>query len=75
MAYIKQDPIPPEKPPTLREATRMVASPGGFLGRKSDGDPGTKSLWLGLQRVDDLAGMWRVLMAYAQSNRAKQTYG
>lgn len=75
VAYIKQDPIPPEKPPTLREATRMVASPGGFLGRKSDGDPGTKSLWLGLQRVDDLAGMWRVLMAYAQSNRAKQTYG
>ena len=42
------------KPPTLREATRMVASLGGFLGRKSDGDPGTKSLWLGLQRVDDL---------------------
>lgn len=79
VAYIKQDPVPPDKPPTLREATRMVASLGGFLGRKSDGDPGTKSLWVGLQRVDDLAGMWRVLMAYTQSNRkppdAKPTYG
>jgi len=79
VAYIKQDTIPPEAPPTLREATRMVASLGGFLGRKCDGDPGTKSLWLGLQRVDDLAGMWRVLMAYVQSNHkpphTKPTYG
>ena len=79
VAYIKQDPVPPDKPPTLREATRMVAGLGGFLGRKSDGDPGTKSLWIGLQRLDDLAGMWRVLMAYTQSNRkpsdAKPTYG
>nr|MCH9826177.1 hypothetical protein [Gammaproteobacteria bacterium] len=26
---------------------------GGFLGRKSDGEPGVKTLWLGLQRVAD----------------------
>ena len=28
--------------PTLREAVRRVASLGGFLGRKSDGEPGRK---------------------------------
>ncbi len=61
-AYKTQDPIPPDQPPTLREATRMVASLGGFLGRKGDGEPGTKTLWLGLQRLDDITYMWQVFM-------------
>ena len=39
----------------------MVASLGGFLGRNSDGEPGTKSLWLGLQRLDDITTMWKVM--------------
>jgi len=43
-AYAKNDPIPPAEPPTLRTASMMVASLGGFLGRKCDGEPGTKSL-------------------------------
>ena len=62
LAYIKQDPVPPPEPPPLREAVRMVATLGGFLGRKCDGEPGTKSLWLGLQRLDDMTAMWKVLM-------------
>jgi hypothetical protein len=39
----------------------MVASLGGFLGRKADGEPGTQALWLGLQRLDDLAVMYLVM--------------
>jgi len=66
-AYVTQDPKPPEKPPTLREAMRMVATLGGFLGRKGDGQPGTKSLWLGLQRLDDLSSMWKLLTAIPNS--------
>ena len=31
------------------------ATLGGFLGRKGDGEPGAKTLWLGLQRVMDFA--------------------
>jgi hypothetical protein len=65
-AYITRNPTPPEKAPTLREAMRMVASLGGFLGRKSDGEPGTKSLWLGLQRLDDITAMWKVMMSFVQ---------
>ena len=33
----------------------MIARLGGFLGRKGDGEPGAKTLWLGLQRVMDFA--------------------
>lgn len=59
--YITQNPVPPKKKPTLREATRAVASLGGFLGRRGDGEPGTKCLWLGLQRLDDLTAMWKIM--------------
>ncbi len=62
MAYKFQNPIPPENPPTLREAIHLLAGLGGFLGRKGDGEPGTKSCWLGLQRLDDLTAMWNIMM-------------
>jgi len=63
VAYKTQNPIPPEKPPKLREAIHMVASLGGFLGRKSDGEPGTQTLWLGLQRLDDITEMWKIFIS------------
>jgi hypothetical protein len=68
VAHITQNPKLSDHPPTLREAMRMVASLGGFLGRKGDGEPGTKSLWLGLQRLDDLSSMWKLLTTIPNSN-------
>lgn len=62
-AFITKQPIPTDKPPTLREAIRMVAALGGFLARKGDGEPGTQTLWLGLQRLNDLTEMWKVMTA------------
>jgi hypothetical protein len=64
MAYISRNPLPPAQPPTLREAMRLVASLGGFLGRKGDGEPGTQTLWLGLQCLDNLTAMWKILTAH-----------
>jgi hypothetical protein len=49
---------PPQSPPTLKEMIRMVASCGGFMGRKRDGDPGPQTLWIGLSRVQDFALCW-----------------
>jgi hypothetical protein len=37
---------------TMREFLREVAKLGGFLARKSDGDPGWQTLWRGWQRLD-----------------------
>jgi hypothetical protein len=48
----------PNKPPTLREAVRMIAQLGGFLGRKCDGEPGPQTLWRGLRRLHDLGQGW-----------------
>jgi Transposase Tn5 dimerisation domain len=42
----------------LRELWRHIAMLGGFLGRKSDGNPGWQTIWKGWLRIQDmLAGM------------------
>jgi hypothetical protein len=46
---------PPKKPPTLDVMIHMIATFGGFLGRKNDGFPGPQSIWIGLQRIKDIA--------------------
>ena len=65
MMFTMQNPVPPIKPPSLREAIHRVASLGGFLGRKGDGEPGTQTLWLGLQRLDDITAAISLMMRTA----------
>ena len=60
--HITKTPVPPAQPPTLRQAMRMVAMLGGFLGRKGDGEPGTTTLWRGLQYLDGIAAMWKYMV-------------
>ena len=67
VAFITQNPYPPPQPPTLRQATHMVASLGGYLGRKGDGEPGTKSLWLGSQRLDDITATSKLYVPFLRS--------
>jgi len=47
----------PDDPPTLNEMIRMVASLGGYVIRTKT-QPGTQTLWLGLQRLHDLSTAW-----------------
>jgi hypothetical protein len=55
-AYIVSTRKPsPDQPPTLNKMIRTIASFGGFLGRKGDGEPGPQTIWIGLQRVRDFA--------------------
>lgn len=70
----------PEKPPTLRQAQRMTASLGGFLGRKGDGEPGTQTLWLGIQKLDIITATWIAFNAMypdriKQAVSGNQNYG
>jgi len=59
--YHSQHPVPPQAPPTLGQAMRLVAKLGGFLGRKGDGHPGTTVLWRGLQRLEDITQTFVIL--------------
>jgi hypothetical protein len=52
----------PQTLPTVRQAIRWIAQLGGFLGRKSDGEPGITAIWRGWQRLQDLADTWYVVV-------------
>ena len=52
-AYLLNKKKPPADRPTLNQVLRLVAMLGGFLARKGDGEPGVKTIWIGLQRVMD----------------------
>ena len=42
---------PPMKPVSLKEMVSLVAQFGGHMGRNSDGDPGAKTIWQGLIKL------------------------
>lgn len=56
--FIHKSSRPPEEVPTLGEAMRWVGMLGGFLARKSDGDPGPIVLWRGMTRLADITAAW-----------------
>jgi hypothetical protein len=57
IAYKKQ---PPDTPPTIGVLNKIIASFGGFLNRKSDGEPGVKVMWIGLQRLRDFSTAYQI---------------
>jgi len=44
---------PPATPPTLNEMTRMVAALGGYINKKSNPEPGVKTMWIGLRNMQE----------------------
>ncbi len=50
---VSQRKAPPAEAPPLNDVLGMLAGFGGHLGRKHDGPPGPKSIWIGMQRVRD----------------------
>ena len=56
-AAVKKE-TPPSQPPPMKTIVGMIASLGGWLGRKCDGPPGPKAMWIGMQRMTDLALGW-----------------
>jgi hypothetical protein len=52
---------------TMQQATRLTGWLGGHLGRKSDGPPGSITLWRGMQRLQAMTLGWR--LAHGQITR------
>jgi hypothetical protein len=51
---------PPATPPRLAEMVRMVAQLGGYVNRKRSDEPGPQTVWLGMQRMHDMALCWQL---------------
>jgi Transposase DNA-binding/Transposase Tn5 dimerisation domain len=57
VAVVRQK--PPRKPPRLGEMIRVIAQLGGYVNRPNrDDPPGPQTVWIGLQRMYDLAWAW-----------------
>jgi hypothetical protein len=59
----------PREPPNLHDAVRMIAKLGGFLGRKGDGEPGLKTLWRGMRRLEDISIAWQLAKQHQDASR------
>jgi hypothetical protein len=66
---------PPQETPPLGEMVKMIASLGGYLGRPSDGPPGPKAMWVGMQRMTDLALGWAARRLMTRPGRAGREKG
>lgn len=56
---VRREPAP-SQPPVLSVMVRMVAQLGGYVNRKRTDDPGPQTVWLGLQRLHDIALCWQL---------------
>ena len=65
----------PDQPPTLAAVVSRIASLGGHLGRKHDGPPGPKAMWIGMQRMRDLALAWDAVQLAARAARSRKKCG
>jgi len=70
-AVVKNE-TPPKEPPSLGEMVVMVAMLGGYMNRKGDGEPGPKAMWVGMQRMTDLALAWRAFARHGPIELAKK---
>ncbi len=52
------DKKPPQKAPRLSVMVHLIASLGGYIERPKS-EPGTQTIWIGLQRMYDLAWAWQ----------------
>lgn len=60
-------PTPPATAPPLRQAVRWIATLGGFIGRASDGEPGTQTLWKGFHELIASTEMYRIMKQHNSS--------
>lgn len=65
---VQKKPIPTE-PPSLETMVRLIAQLGGYVNRANRKDPpGVQTIWLGMQRMQDLALGW---VSFGPGARAK----
>jgi hypothetical protein len=65
-----QGSAPPKAPPQLAEILKLIAQLGGYVNRAGRKDPpGPQTIWLGLQRMRDLAWAWNTFGPGARTTK------
>lgn len=59
MAFLRR-PVDRTNPPTMRAFMISIAQLGGYINKKSQGDPGSKTIWRGMARFDTIVEAFAV---------------
>jgi hypothetical protein len=65
----------PKKPPAIHLVVRWIAQLGGFLNRKGDGEPGVKTIWKGLTKLEMISQTWLRLQQNPHLLKVSGRYG
>jgi Transposase DNA-binding/Transposase Tn5 dimerisation domain/Transposase DDE domain len=68
---VRREPAP-ETAPTLHEMIALIGRLGGHMGRSHDGPPGPKAMWIGMQRMMDLASAWEAFGPPSQTTKKRK---
>ncbi len=58
--FVERQAADPSKPPTIEEFLRLIARLGGFINKKSQGRPGSETIWRGMSRFDTIVEAFRI---------------
>lgn len=54
MMFLTKRPVDPKSPPTMQAFGKSIAILGGYIDKKSQGPPGSKTLWRGMSRFSTI---------------------
>lgn len=60
VTFVTRQPADPANPPTMREFVYLVAQLGGYINKKSQGPPGSKTLWRGMAQFETIVEAYRI---------------
>jgi hypothetical protein len=66
---------PPKKEPSNREMLHIIAKIGGFIGRKNDGEPGPKTIWAGMEKIQQFITALNAKEAVDAKSKNTKRYG
>ena len=60
MIFKNQAAVDPTQPPTTADFLKTVAQIGGYINKKSQGPPGSQTIWRGMARFDTIVQAFQI---------------
>jgi len=60
VAFVTRQPPNPTNPPTMKEFVTLIAQLGGYINKRSQGPPGSKTLWRGMRQFETIVEAFKI---------------